>query len=385
MSLIRLTLPALMLVSSLAVANPPSAPATADNPAAEARFLSNTRQLIDSAFRSGEGYFSPTGDKMVFQGQWGSTNPFDQVRLKDLHSGEETQISSGIGKTTCAFINPESGEIMFSSTHLDPDAIAKQDAELAFRASGKHRRYSWDYDENMDIFVVDPDGSNLRRLTTELGYDAEGNFSPDGSQIVFSSMRSAYNRELNEEEKAHLQDNASWFADIYIMNSDGSNVRQITSNPGYDGGPFFSPDGTRIIWRHFSEDGETADAYTMALDGTDVVRLTDMGFMSWAPYYHPSGEYVIFNTNKFGHRNFELFIVDIKGEKEPVRVTFTDGFDGLAVFLPNGKQLSWTSSRDKHKKSQIFIADWNHEAALEALKTAGPRLPPAVPQKQSRH
>ncbi len=384
MSLIRTVTPILILSSTLLWANPQQ-PATEDNPAAEGHFLSNTKQLITSAFRSGEGYFSPTGDKMIFQGQWGTTNPFDQVRLKDMASGEEIQISPGIGKTTCAFINPKSGEVMFASSHLDPDAIAKQNAELEFRASGKKRRYTWDYDENMDLFVADADGSNLRRITTERGYDAEGNFSPDGTQVVFSSMRSAYDHELSEAEKAHLKDNASWFADIYIMNADGSNVRQLTTSPGYDGGPFFSPDGERIIWRRFSEDGRTADAYTMALDGTDEVRLTDMGFMSWAPYYHPSSEYVIFNTNKFGHRNFELFIVDVKGEKEPVRVTFTDGFDGLAVFLPNGNQLTWTSSRDEHKKSQIFIADWNHKAALEALEAAGPRLPPAVQTEHSRH
>ncbi len=380
---IRIITLSLILTSTLLVAEPHAE--TSDNSAAEARFLSNTKQLISSAYRSGEGYFSPTGDKMIFQGQWGDTNPFDQVRLKDMLSGEEVQISTGIGKTTCAFINPKSGEVMFASSHLDPDAIAKQNTELEFRASGKKRRYSWDYDENMDIFVADPDGSNLRQVTTELGYDAEGSFSPDGSQIVFSSMRSAYDHELSEDEKAHLKDNASWFADIYIMNSDGSNVRQLTSSPGYDGGPFFSPDGKRIIWRHFSEDGRNADAYTMAIDGTDVVRLTDMGFMSWAPYYHPSSEYIIFNTNKFGHRNFELFIVDIKGEKEPVRVSFTDGFDGLAVFLPNGEQLAWTSSRDEHKKSQIFIADWNHEEALKALAAAGPRLPAAVQKPGTRH
>ncbi len=381
MSLIQKTAPILLLTASLAWANPQ--PATAvDNTVAEARFLSNTKQLITSAYRSGEGYFSPTGDKMIFQGQWGDVNPFDQIRMKDLITGEEIEVSPGIGKTTCAFINPASGEIMFASSHLDPNAVAKQKTELEFRASGKHRRYSWDYDETMDLFVADADGSNLRRLTTELGYDAEGSFSPDGTQIVFSSMRSAYNRELSEDEKAHLKDNASWFADIYIMNADGSNVRQLTSSPGYDGGPFFSPDGKRIIWRYFSEDGETADAYTMAIDGSDVVRLTDMGFMSWAPYYHPSAEYVIFNTNKFGHRNFELFIVDVKGEKEPVRVTYTDGFDGLAVFTPNGQQLTWTNSRDEHKKSQIFIADWNHEEALKALEAAGPRLPPAVQPKR---
>ena len=67
--------------------------------------------------------------------------------------------------------------------------------------------------------------------------------------------------------------------------------------------------------------------------------------MSWAPYMHPSGEYIIFASNKLGFENFELFMVDAKGTKEPVRVTYSDGFDGLPVPSPDGKQLAWTSTR----------------------------------------
>ncbi len=106
-----------------------------------------------------------------------------------------------------------------------------------------------------------------------------------------------------------------------------------------------------------------ADVYTMRLDGSDRMRLTDFDAMSWAPYFHPSSEYVIFASNKLGFSNFELYMVDSQGRHEPVRVTTTDGFDGLPVFSPDGKRLAWTSSRTPQKKAQIFIADWNHEAA----------------------
>ena len=58
--------------------------------------------------------------------------------------------------------------------------------------------------------------------------------------------------------------------------------------------------------------------------------------MSWAPYMHPSGEYIIFASNKLGFENFELFMVDAPGTKEPVRVTYSDGFDGLPVPSPDG-------------------------------------------------
>ena len=96
----------------------------------------------------------------------------------------------------------------------------------------------------------------------------------------------------------------SWFGDIYIMNADGSNVRRLTDAPGYDGGPFFSPDGKRIVWRHFDESGMIADVWTMKTDGSDKRRITDFKSMSWAPYYHPSGKYIIFTSNKLGFDEF---------------------------------------------------------------------------------
>src|SRR5437867_6827461 len=219
----------------------------------------------------------------------------------------------------------------------------------------------------MDLFLARRDGSNIRRLTSAQGYDAEGSFSPDGKQIVFCSLREAYpTNKLSPAELKQFETDPSWFGEIFLMNADGSNVRRLTRTPGYDGGPFFTPDGKRIVWRRFSEKGDTADVYTMALDGSDQRRLTDFGAMSWAPYFHPSGRYLIFTANKLGFANFELFLVD-EGAREPVRVTYTDGFDGLPVFSPDGTKLAWTSSRSPGGKSQIFLANWNHRAELAAL------------------
>src|SRR3989442_14030950 len=100
--------------------------------------------------------------------------------------------------------------------------------------------------------------------------------------------------------------------------------------------------------------------------------------MSWPPFFHPSGAYLIFTANKLGFANFELFLVDAAGAREPVRVTFTDGFDGLPVFSPDGQKLCWTSSRTSDQKSQLFLAQWNHQAALKALGAAPPRTRPGV-------
>jgi Tol biopolymer transport system component len=113
--------------------------------------------------------------------------------------------------------------------------------------------------------------------------------------------------------------------------------------------------------------------WTMNLDGTDQRQITNFGAMSWAPYIHPSGQYVIFASNKLGFENFELFMVDIDGRKEPVRVTYSDGFDGLPVPSPDGRQLAWTSSRGGGREGQIFLAQWNHDAALAAIRNAPPR------------
>ena len=342
----------------------------ADGPG-EARFLSNTRQLTFEGRRSGEGYFSSDGKALVFQSEREADNPFYQIYLLDLESGDVNRVSPGFGKTTCSFLRPGSDDVLFASSHLDVDAKAKQQAELDFRASGKQRRYSWDYDESIDIFTSKRDGSNLRRLTDSLGYDAEGSYSPDGKLIAFCSLRDAYPKEkLSPEDRKRLETDPAYFGEIYLMNADGSNAHRLTTTPGYDGGPFFSPDGQRIIWRHFDESGVIADVYTMALDGSDVRRLTDFKSMSWAPYFHPSGRYVIFASNKLGFANFELYLVDAEGTREPVRVTTHDGFDGLPVFSPDGKKLAWTSNRTPQGNSQIFLADWDHAGALSALSEA---------------
>jgi dipeptidyl aminopeptidase/acylaminoacyl peptidase len=127
-----------------------------------------------------------------------------------------------------------------------------------------------------------------------------------------------------------------------------------------------------------------ADVFTMKTDGSDVKRLTAFSSMSWAPYFHPSGKYAVFTSNKLGFENFELFLVDAAGEREPVRVTWTDGFDGLPVFSPDGKRLAWTSNRTADRKSQLFIGGWNHPAALKALEEAPKRMRTAEEARRRR-
>ncbi|HEX6164793.1 MAG TPA: hypothetical protein VFZ31_15600 [Vicinamibacterales bacterium] len=344
----------------------------------ERNFLSRIRRLTVEGKRAGEGYWSPDGKRLVFQSEREANNPFYQIYVLDLSTGETKRISPGIGKTTCAFFRPNSTEIEFASTHLDPNSLKYQKEELDFRASGKQRRYAWDYDASMDIFTYDEKTGAIKQLTTAKGYDAEGGYSPDGQWIVFSSMRDAYNRKLSAAEEKQLALDPSYFAEVYIMKADGSGQKRLTTENGYDGGTFFTKDG-RIVWRHFDENGLIANVWTMKADGTDKKQITDFGSMSWAPYEHPSGEYFLFASNKLGFENFEVFMVDKAGLKEPVRVTYSEGFDGLPVPSPDGTQLAWTSSRagGTGAAGQIYLAQWNHEAAMAALKAAGPRQVPA--------
>ncbi|MFP6877026.1 MAG: M28 family peptidase [Roseibacillus sp.] len=358
---------ALSILISLALTLPGLSEEGAEN---ELRLLSGTRQLTFAGKRAGEGYFNADGTKLVFQSEREKDNPFFQIYLMDLETGDTQRISPGHGKTTCSWIHPSGKKVIFASTQGDPDAKAKQAEELVLRAEGKQKRYSWDYDAYYEIYEYDLETKKYTNLTKATGYDAEGAYSPDGSKVVFGSNRLGYSEaeKLSVEDRDWFKMNPSFLMDLFIMNADGSGVKRLTTAPGYDGGPFFNADGKKICWRRFNREGDKAEIFTMNVDGSGEKQLTSLGAMSWAPYFHPSGEYLIFGTNLNGFANFELYLVDAAGRKEPVRVTWTDGFDGLPAFSPDGKRVSWTSNRTGGKGSQIFLGNWNHGAAMKLLQ-----------------
>ncbi|MDZ4786685.1 MAG: M20/M25/M40 family metallo-hydrolase [bacterium] len=333
----------------------------------ESIFISQPKQLIFKGQRSGEGYFNKDGSKIIFQSERENKNPFYQIYTMDLKTGKTKRVSPGHGKATCSWIHPDGKRKLFSSTHLNPNTSNIENAEFAFRKSGEKKIYSWDYDENYEIFESSNGGRTLKNLTHSKGYDAEGSYSPDGNWIAFASNRRAFTAQLTPEEEVAFKKDPSLLMDLYLMRSDGSDIQRLTTTFGYDGGAFFSPDGKGIVWRRFTGEAAYAEIFTMDLSTRIEKQITKMEVTSWAPYYHPSMDYIIFTTNTQGFKNFELYVVDSGGKQKPMRITFADGFDGLPVFSPDGTRLLWTGSRTGDGKSQLFIADWNDLAARKAL------------------
>jgi TolB protein len=330
----------------------------ADQPAwekAESAYLKNIKQITHDYARAGEGYFSPDGKTIIFQAEEkASGNPFYQIFSIDLETGRTRRISPGVGKTTCSFFRPDGKKVIFSSTHLDPDAKKKYALEFQQREedkkAGRRRTYKWDFDPYMEIFEANPDGTSLKQLTFVRGYNAEGSYSPDGKKIVFCSNRGDFNN-----------------LELYIMDSDGSNVRQLTRAPGcYNGGPFFSPDGKRVIFRSDRKKKDHLQLIVINADGTGERALTDdLNWVQWGPYWYKDGKHIIYaaadHSDPTMRPNYDLYWMDVDTGKK-VRITHAPGADVLPVFSPDGSRLMWTSTRDGRQPPQIYIADFTPPA-----------------------
>ncbi len=366
----------LMLASCASGGKKPAPTNQATTPSSAALpYITNMRQLTFEGRRAGEGYLSKDGRQLIFQSEREADNPFYQIYLMDLTSGKTHRVSPGQGKTTCAWIHPSGQKVLFASTHEDAELKQKTAAEWEERKAPK-KKYNWSFDDAYEIYEASARGKNLKNLTKTKGYDAEGSYSPDGKWIAFASNRAAYKQKLSADDQQKFDRDPAYMMDIYIMRADGSGVKQLTDVKGYDGGPFFSPDGQRLTFRRFTEDGHSAEVYTMNIDGSDQRQITRLKAMSWAPFYHPSGDYLIFATNKEGYANFELFMVDVNGTGEAVRASSLPNFDGLPVFTPDGKGLIWTHSNEAGE-AQLYRADWNDELARQNLKLAPSPAGPA--------
>jgi Tol biopolymer transport system component len=326
-----------------------SSPAPSPAPLPGETRLANLQQLTFGG-ENAEAYFSPDGRRLVYQSTRDAAS-CDQIYTMNVDGSDNHRLSSGEGRTTCGFYEPDGRHLVYASTHLGGKVCPPR--------PDFSRGYVWPIYDSYDIFRVAADGSNLTRLTTTPGYDAEATIAPDG-RIVFTSVRDGD-------------------MDLYLMNADGSGVRRLTNRPGPDGGPFFSRDGSLIVWRGKAiTDSKELQEYrsllreelwrptdleifVMRSDGSDVRQVTNLGGSSFAPYIHPDNRRIIFASNQADPkgRNFDLYLINIDGTGLE-RVTFNDTFDGFPMFSPDGRRLVFGSNRNNVKPTDtnVFIADW---------------------------
>lgn len=312
--------------------------------------LTNIRMLTNGG-ENAEAYFSADGSRLIFQATRPGVSACDQIFTMSADGSDVRMVSTGKGATTCAYFFPDGERILYSSTHEhSPECPPRPDFSDG---------YVWAL-HPFDIYSARTDGSDLRRIGSTPGYDAEATIAPDGSRIVFTSTRDGD-------------------LEIYTMNPDGSDVRRLTHEPGYDGGAFFSPDGTKIVYRarHPETEEELADyrrllarnlirpsrldIYIMDADGSNRVRVTDNGAANFAPFMHPDGRRIIFSSNVGdpAGRDFELYLVNVDGTGLE-RVTTSPDFDGFPMFTPDGRKLVFASNREQSRpgETNVFIADW---------------------------
>jgi len=313
--------------------------------------LADVRQLTFSG-ENAEAYWSPDGKELVFQ----STNPpfgCDQIfRMPISDPAALTLVSTGTGRTTCAYFTADNERVIFSSTHASNDRCPVP--------PDHSRGYVWPIYESYQIYSAAPDGSDLKALTTSDAYDAEATVCSIDGSIIFTSTR---NGDL----------------DLYRMDADGSNVKQLTDTAGYDGGAFFSPDCSKILWRASRPEGKALDDYKALLgegmirpsalelwmgnaDGSEQRQVTYLGGANFAPFFYPGGDRIIFSSNHHDPRGreFDIWAVNTDGT-ELERITYTEGFDGFPIFSPDGKSIAFGSNRNQGKpgETDIYVARWS--------------------------
>ena len=313
------------------------------------RHLRNIRQLTHGR-QNAEAYFSFDGRSLIFQSTRDGRGCYQQY-VMGLDGRDARMVSTGRGTTTCGYFLPGDRRVLFSSTHAkSPECPPKPSAQ---------GRYLWSLDD-YDIYTATLRGGDLVRLTATPGYDAEATIAPDGSRIVFTSVR----------------DND---LDIYSMRLDGTDVKRLTSVAGYDGGPFFSPDSKRIVYRahHPTDPAELAryrellaqnlvepsklELFVMDADGGNQRQVTQNGAANFAPFFLPDGRRIIFSSNLHDpqRRTFHLFLIGDDGQGLE-QVTAEGGFNSFPMFSPDGSKLVWVSDRGTKEKGEfnIFLADW---------------------------
>lgn len=320
----------------------------------------NIRQLTFGGDNA-EAYFSYDGKYLVYQ-RTDTKNGIacDQIWMGKIPETPEDKftpklVSTGTGRTTCAFFFPDGKHILYGSTHL-----GGKDCPPVPDRKKYGNKYIWPLYPEFDIFKADTNGNVVKRLTKTPGYDAEATISPKGDMIVFTSMRDGD-------------------LELYTMNMKGKNVKRITNALGYDGGAWFSPDGSKIIWRASRPKTEVEikeykellaenmvaptnmEVWIANVDGTDARQVTNLKQANWAPNFTPDGNHFIFCSNHEYKRGFpfNMYRCNLDGSGME-KISRDKGFDAFPMFSPGGKRIVFSSNRNNggSRDTNIFIADW---------------------------
>ena len=314
--------------------------------------LPNIHQLTNGG-ENAEAYWSPDGKRLIFQSTRGDLK-CDQIFIMNADGSDQHMVSTGKGRTTCAYFLPDNKHIVYASTHLGGDACPPS----ADRSKG----YVWAVYGTYDIFEAKDDGSDIKRLTTADGYDAEATINWKTKTILYTSM-------------------ASGDLDLWTMKLDGSHKKRLTETYGYDGGAVFSRDGKHIVWRANHPDTDaTKQKYASLLkdnltspmkmelfisdaNGKNVKQLTNFNCASFAPTFTPDGKQILFSSNKHNcdGRKFELYLINVDGTGLQ-QITDFGGFTSFPEFSPDGKKLVFVSDWKAPARYEfnVFTADWIH-------------------------
>jgi TolB protein len=328
----------------------PAQAGTFHEPAEGETRLGRMQQLTFGG-ENAEAYLSFDETQLVFQSTRDGA-ACDQIFTMGLDGSAPTRVSTGKGRTTCAYFLPGDDRILYASTHAAADdCLPPPD-----RSHG----YVWKLYPEFDIYVAGKDGSDPKPLIAGKGYDAEATVSPKGDKIVFTSTRTGD-------------------PEIYVANIDGTKVKRLTKTKGYDGGAFFSPDGSKIVYRANHPEGKEElatygaiikeglvrptrlEIFVMNADGSKQTQITKNGKANFAPFFHPDGKRIIFSSNQHDEkgRDFDLYMIGIDGENLE-RITHNPTFDGFPMFTRDGKRLVFASNRHGAAEgdTNIFIAEW---------------------------
>ena len=306
-----------------------------------------------------EAYWSFNGKKIVFQRTSIKDGvPCDQIFVGDVpKKGEKFTyklVSTGKGRTTCAFFAKGDKHIIYASTHEGADTCPP-----AVDRAKYGNKYIWPVYESYDIYMASLDGKIVKKLTNAPGYDAEATLSPDGKKMLFTSVR---NGDL----------------DLYVMDLKSGAIKQVTNTLGYDGGAWFSPDGKKIVWRasrpktdaeikEYKEllgDGLVAptqmEVFIANADGSEAKQVTSLGQANWAPNFLPDGR-IIFCSNHEYKRGFPFNMYTMNADGTNIeKISRDKGFDAFPMFSPNGKKIIFSSNRNNGgtRETNLFIAEW---------------------------